>query len=108
MNKLSHEEYQAVFQAPMLDVTTTAEPVLDIWPYVESVPVSDLKEYTLSDGLVPYVYQHPRKAFLHVLIATNNADVFLVIIIDLNRVEIYGHYLLDLLKLYGLTPDSED
>jgi hypothetical protein len=104
-NRLSSEEYQNTFQAPMRNVTSSAEPVLDIWPYVESVPVADLGGYILSDGLVEYVYQHPEERFLHVLVSTDNRDVFLVIIIDLTSVKIHGHYLLDLLKEYQITPE---
>ncbi|GAB3288588.1 hypothetical protein [Hymenobacter tenuis] len=105
LNKLIHEEYQMTLQAPMLDVTDTAEPILDIWPYVESVSIIDLKGHTLSDGLVPYVYQHPDGKFLHVLVATDNADAFLVIVIDVPTIRIHGHILLDFLELYQITPD---
>lgn len=100
LNKLSYEDYQAAFQAPMQDVTNTAQPILDIWPYVEAIPAIDLTGYTLSDGLVPYVYQHPDGKFLHVIVATDNADVFLAVIINMTSIEIHGHFLLDLLKLY--------
>jgi hypothetical protein len=92
----------------MLDVTATAEPMLDIWPYVEAVPVFDLVGHVLTDGLVQHVYQHPEGRFLHVLVSTDNADAFLVVIIDLFSVEIHGHYLLDLLKLYQITPESDE
>ncbi|QIX62566.1 hypothetical protein HER32_15845 [Hymenobacter sp. BT18] len=102
MKKLTYEEYQAAFQAPMLDVTTTAEPVLDIWPYVEAVPSADLDGYVLLDGIVKYVYQHPTEKLLHVLVSTDDKNVFLVVLIDLGKPEIVGHYLLNLLQLYSI------
>ncbi|WP_169515064.1 hypothetical protein [Hymenobacter norwichensis] len=89
-------------------MTTTAEPVVDIWPYVDAISIDDLAGYALADdGLVQHVYQHPERRFLHVLVSTNNADVFLVVIIDLSSVEIYGHYLLNLLELYQVTPEFD-
>ncbi len=102
LKKLSHEEYQATLQAPMLDVTLTVEPVLDIWPYVEAVPEADLAGYFLADGLVEHVYQHPSKELLHVLVSTDDSDVFLAVIVDSGKPKIIGHYLLNLLQLYSI------
>ena len=102
-HKLSYEQYQATFAVPMLDVSQTAEPVLDIWPYVEVVPEADLEGFNVLDGIVQYVYQSPSRQYLHVLVSTNDNNTFLVVIIDLLAVKITGHYLLDLVLLYGLT-----
>ena len=101
-HKLHHEQYQATFTVPMLDVSQSAEPVLDIWPYVEAVPEADLEGFILSDGVVRYVYQSSSGQYLHVLVATDDGNTFLVIVIDLVSVKIIGHYLLDLVLLYGL------
>ncbi|WP_426490676.1 hypothetical protein [Hymenobacter sp. 102] len=106
-NKLSHEQYQATFQAPMLDVTATAEPILDIWPYVDSVVPNDLEGYQLTDRIVRHVYQDPKRRFLHVLVSTNDINVFLVVILNLKSIKVHGHYLLDLPKLYNLQSAPE-
>ncbi|WP_157886821.1 hypothetical protein [Hymenobacter sp. PAMC 26628] len=53
-NKLSAEDFQQTFQAPMLNVTETAEPPLDIWPYVEAVPFADLGSHKLLEEVVEY------------------------------------------------------
>jgi hypothetical protein len=105
-HKLSYQEYQATFDTPMLDVSQTAEPVLDIWPYVEAVPESDLEGFNLLDGPVRYVYQSPAGQYLHVLVSTDDEKTFLVIIIDVLSVKIVGHYLLDLASFYGLNPSK--
>ena len=106
-HKLSHEEYQATFAAPMLDVSQTAEPVLDIWSYVEAVPESDLEGFNLVDGIVRYVYQSSSGQYLHVSVSTDDENAFLVIVIDLHLVKIIGHYLLDLVTLYDLNSSEE-
>ncbi|MDO7852980.1 hypothetical protein [Hymenobacter convexus] len=106
-HKLSYEEYQETFAAPMLDVSQTAEPVLDIWPYVEAVPESDLEGFNLLDGIVRYVYQSPSGQYLHVSVSTDDENAFLVLVIDLHLVKIIGHYLLDLVTLYDLNSTEE-
>jgi hypothetical protein len=91
----------------MLDVTASAEPTIDIWSYVDAVPFADLEGHRLTEGQVSYVYEHPRGTFLHVLVDTASSNVFLAIIIDLTIKQIYGHYLLDLNRLYSVESDPE-
>ena len=106
--KLGYEQFHATIEAPMQDVSQTAEPVLDIWPYVESVPAADLEGFILSDGIAEDVYQSSSGEFLHVLVATNAHNVFLVIVINLFSIDIIGHHLLNLNKLYGLDSIGEN
>ena len=100
MNKLGEAEFLQTFKAPMLDVSALAEPKLDIWPYVDAVPAVDLEGYELSDGIVKHVYRSSNEQFEHVLISTETADVFFVIVVDVAQLKIYGHHLLNLPKLY--------
>ncbi len=100
--KLTLEEFNQTFSAPMRNVTATAEPKLDIWPYVEAVPIADLERFTLLDEVVAYVYLAASQQYEHVLVATNDKNVFLVIIVNLSEIKIEGHILLDLAELYGL------
>ena len=101
-NRLGADEFQKTCKGPMLEVTETAEPPLDIWPYVEALPASDLEGYELLSGIVEHVWRSAEGQFDHVLVATKSADVFLVVVVDLFKVEIQGHYLLNLPKEYGL------
>ena len=89
----------------MQDVTTTAEQILDIWPYVDTIPVADLEGFELAD--VAYVYLSPDRGYEHVLIATEDKNVFFVIVIDVKQVKIHGYHLLDLVELYGLADETE-
>ncbi|MBO2009398.1 hypothetical protein [Hymenobacter negativus] len=101
-NQLTAEEFQRTCGLTMLNVTETAEVRLDIWPYVDAIPTAELQGWNLSDGIVRHVYQSSTKEFEHILIGTENVDVFLVIILSLHPLGIYGHYLLNLPKEYGL------
>ena len=84
----------------MQEVTETAEQLLDIWPYVDAVPTTDLNGFTLGD--VAHVYLHPTGSYLHILIATDDKNVFLIIIIEMRDPKIYGYHLLNLIELYSL------
>jgi hypothetical protein len=101
VNKLTSEEFLQTFQAPMQNVTETAEPQIDIWPYVEAVPSEDLEGHTLLNGCVEFVYRDAGDKFDQLLIPTETADIFLAVVVRLNKIEITGHHLLNLPVLYG-------
>jgi hypothetical protein len=44
----------------------------------------------------------PTSNYQHVLVSCETSNVFLVLVLDLPRRQVHGHYLLDLRKLYGL------
>ncbi len=41
-------------------------------------------------------------AYQHVLMACETPNIFLVLVLDLQRAEVHGHHVLDLRQLYGL------
>jgi hypothetical protein len=99
--QLSGEEFDRLFEQPMTNETGTADAVVDIWPYVDSVDPRELGDITLHD--VAYVYRHPNGRWEHVVVATCAEDVHLVIVIDRHERAILGHHLLNLRRKYGLT-----
>lgn len=100
--KLSGEEYQSTFSAPLKEVTTTATNVIDIWPYVASVPFTDLQGHEVYDQFVECVYRFASDRFDHVLVMTKTVNVYLVIVVDNDNDCIYGHCILNLNEKYGL------
>lgn len=103
--KMSAEAFNDTFQAPMQDVTRIAEQLLDIWPYVDAIPLGDLDGFELAD--VTYVYLNPSGNYQHVLVATEDKNVFLVIVIDVKQVKIRGYHLLNLVEIYGLAEEID-
>jgi len=101
---LTEKEYKNTFGARMIDVTKTAEPIIDIWPYVQRLTEEGLVlNYVNNKQLVDFVYRTEDNLFDHVLLPTDNSNIFIVIIVDnLNR-KIKGHFPLDLNEQYGLT-----
>lgn len=99
---LDAAEFRSTFAAPMRDVLATATNVIDIWPYVATIPSSELSG-NVVDGSVEHVYRNGNGTFDHVLVVTRTKNVFLAVVIDLARDAIYGHHLLDLNQEYERT-----
>lgn len=100
---LTRAEYDATFCAPMNDVTSTAEPVVDIWSYLDAVFACQFADMATDEWDVEYVYQHPTERWLHVLLGTGMENIHLVVVIDLRQPSILGHHLLNLNQRYGLS-----
>jgi hypothetical protein len=101
--QLTEGEFKATFISEMHNVTDTATDVLDIWPYVESVPACELEGHSIYDHFFECVYRSGDDCFDHVLVLTRTKNVFLVVVVDLFHGSIYGHRLLDLNREYGLS-----
>ncbi len=100
---LTEKEYKDTMTDGMVDVTMTAEPVVDIWPYVQQLTLDKVVlDHVYENGLVEKVYRNGRGTFDHVLLPTDNLNVFIVIIVDLKQKNIRGHFKIDLNKEYGL------
>lgn len=100
---LSKDEFKATFTPKMKNVTQTTTDVIDIWPYVSSIPATDLKGHATYDQLVEYVYRGEDDCFDYVLVMTRTKNIYLVVVVDLVHDVIFGHLLLDLNKEYGLS-----
>lgn len=104
MTKLLTEiEFKSTFTSKMLDVTQTAEPVVNIWPYVQQLTADKIvDQYIFDNGLVEKVYRNQTNTFDQVLLPTPDQNIFVVIVVDIVNNIIKGHYQLDLNKEYGL------
>ena len=103
MKQLTEEEFESTFTPPMLDITTTAEEVINVWPYVENVLTSDYAEADTGSWDVEYVYINQPESHQHILINTGMENVYLVVVVDIHKRSIYGHHLLNLNQKYGLS-----
>jgi hypothetical protein len=56
----------------------------------------------LEEGIVEKVYRNSVNTYDQILIQTVKNNVYFVIIININDKKIFGHYLLDLNKEYGI------
>jgi hypothetical protein len=54
---------------------------------------------------VDWVYRYADESFEHVLVSSDQRNVFMVIVLDLTRRVVYGHHLLNLNELYGVASE---
>jgi hypothetical protein len=68
----------------MVDVTETAVPTVDIWSYVQQlIDEKIVLEYVFDKQLVEIVYRNQANSFDHILLPTENKNIFISIIVDL-------------------------
>ena len=100
-NELSEEQFNNTFSGKMIDITETAEPTIDIWPYVQLLLKDNIvTNYIYDNELVEKVYTDEAGHFHQVLLPTEIENVFIVIIIDTKEKNIIGYFRLDLNKKY--------
>lgn len=101
--ELTTDQFKSTFGKQMLDVTETAESEVDIWSYVGQLAQDYVVlNYVFDKKLVEAVHRNSTNTFDHVLLPTNNKNIFIVIVVDLKAKQIMGHIKLDLEQEYGL------
>jgi len=87
----------------MINVTESAEPVVNIWDYVENLVKEEvIDNYVYQNKLVELVYRNDTSTFDHILLPTPDKNVFITLVVDLTKESILGHVKLDLNEKYGL------
>ena len=87
----------------MIDITATAEQVVDVWPYIEEVLSSEYEDIDTVKWDVAYVYINQSESHQHILINTGMENIYLVVVVDILQKHIFGHHLLNLNQKYGLS-----
>jgi hypothetical protein len=102
--ELTEAEFKSTFSDRMNDVTTTAEAVVDIWKYVKLLEKSKhfINDFIVESEPVEAVYRNNLNTYEQILIPTLKKDLYLVIIVNIKAENIFGHFLLDLNKEYGI------
>jgi hypothetical protein len=103
MKQLSEAEYLATLAEPMKRLDSDAQAPFEFWDYFDAIPQSDFRGHDCSAGSVTYVWGHPSGRFQHVLVNSEDKNVFTVLVLDVGNCCVLGHRLLDLNREYGLT-----
>ena len=76
---------------------------------VTSTPFQPLisKALTAPEGEVTYVYRNADGQIEHVLVNSDDRNVFMVLVLDRHGQSVVGHCLLNLPVLYGLAGDGQ-
>ena len=102
MKRLSEPEFLATTTTKMERVSGEAARPFDFWPYFDAIPRGDFQGIDCSAGEVSYVYRTSDGRYDHVLVSSDDRDVFMVLVLDLDALQVVGHHLLNLPVLYGL------
>ena len=103
VRELTEKEYNGAMSGGIKNVTESAEFITDIWEYARNFSVRMLlSEYGLENKLIEAVYENGTKEYQHILLFGDRENVYVVIVVDVIKKEIIGHYYLDLNEKYGL------
>ena len=101
INELTKEQYLETMDG-MVDITLDHKVPVYIWPYAKELYDRNLiSKQMFENGVVELVYRNRRNSFHHLLLREQK-NVYLVIVIDVQRSAVHGHYILDLNLEYGL------
>ena len=104
INELTPDQFRSTMTDKMINVTESAEPSVDIWPYAELLAGKKIvSDYVIENNLVEVVYANQENSFHHILLPTHNLNIFVVIVVNLSKENIEGHYILDLKNEYNLS-----
>jgi hypothetical protein len=107
MPLLTDQEFQATFAPSMQRIAAEDPPPFDFWPYFEAIPRADFEGYDCSRGIVDWAWRTPTGSLVHVLVTSNDPNVFMVLVLDVAHHQVIGHHVLNLAKEYGLDPPTD-
>ncbi|HVU54544.1 MAG TPA: hypothetical protein VHD83_05785 [Puia sp.] len=101
--EFSQAQYLRTMISPMTNVTDTADASVDIWPIVRELSNMNLIPALVAERhLIEAVYRNKTGTYDHVLLPTSQSNTFICIIVNNNKKEVEGYYILDLEKEYSL------
>lgn len=102
IKELSRKEFEKTFSNKMIDVTKTAEPIVNIWEYAKVLSIQKLiPSIVYKKELIEFVYRNSENTFEHILLPTSEKNVFIIIVVNIIEKKIAGHYKIDIEKEYG-------
>jgi hypothetical protein len=101
MKYLTESDFGNTFAAPMKQVAKDAAPPLDFWSYADAIPKEDFSGHKCQNT-VSLAWEDAQRRYQHVLLNTEDKNVFMVLVLDLKADRVLGHHLLDLNEKYGM------
>ena len=101
MPLLSKEQYLATFDQSRQRVAHGSF-ALDFWPYFASIPAADFEGHDCSARVVENVWRMMSGKFEHILVNSENSNIFMVLVLDRQLDLVHGHRLLNMEREYGL------
>jgi len=102
--ELSESEYLNTFSPPMVDVTESAEELVDLWAYADPIFEELYSDHPDWESYVQFIYESGNGLYQHINIPVPKDDTYLVVIVDKPNKAIVGHKILDLRARYSIAP----
>ena len=80
----------------MLDVTSSAEEIVDLWEYASEIVDANYPDASEWDWRVMFIYESRDGRFQHLNIPVPLNNTYLSVVVDKPNRKILGHYVLDL------------
>ena len=80
----------------MLDVTSSAEEIVDLWDYASEIVDTNYPDADEWDWRVMFIYESRDGRFQHLNIPVPVNNTYLSVVVDKPNRKILGHYVLDL------------
>ena len=80
----------------MLDVTSSAEEIVDLWEYASEIVDTNYPDAGEWDWRVMFIYESRDGRFQHLNIPVPVSNTYLSVVVDKPSRKILGHYVLDL------------
>ncbi len=96
MPLLTRAEYESTFSPPMLDVTQSADEIVDLWNYAAEVVDTNYPDSADWEWKVMFIYESRDGRTQHLNIPVPRNNTYLSVVVDKPSRRILGHYLLNL------------
>ena len=101
MRLLSDKEFHETYRSPMKNISGSPL-IVNIWEYADKIIESEYHNCTAWDWEVKHVYETGDRKYHHISIPVPKENTYLIVVLQLNTKEFYGHHILDIHEKYGL------
>lgn len=101
---LEREKYNSTMTEKMVEVKKTDSNIFNIWPYVSKLKSAKVLSKKIKDhDLIYKIYRDSSEKFEHILLATEDKNNFVSIIVNKKRKKTIGYSFLDSNEEYDLS-----
>ena len=93
MPLLTREGFLGTFGETRKRAGNEDEPPFNYWPYFDAIPAEDFDGHDCSAGIVRYAWRMSPGPYEHVLVCSEDPNVFMVLVLDVENRTVYGHRL---------------
>lgn len=102
--QLDKESYNATITSKMTEIMTTDGTIFNFWPYVSQLKSAKIISNKIKEKELVYkVYRDANQEFEHIMLATENENNFVSLIVNRNKKKITGYSMVDAHGKYSLT-----